>query len=311
MRICSFLPSATEIVAALGMGHRLVGVSHECDYPQAVKHLPKITWTNLSHDLSSYEIEEVVTSAMESGALLYDIDVKLLESLEPTIILTQRLCDVCAVSYDRMQEAVSTLSSQPTVVNLEPHSLQDILDNIKTVAAVLGCEAEGNALLHRLTQRIETIRYQTQTAPKPRVFCMEWADPPYCGGHWMHDLVDLAGGYDALSNRQRPSYRIEWKDVLAFQPEIIVMTICGYDLSRCLEEAQRLPEIDGFMDLPAVRNNRIYATDGSSFFARPGPRIVDSLEILAHLVHPELVALPNLQNAWATVQFNQRRDVAA
>jgi len=311
MRICSFLPSATEIVYALGMGHTLVGVSHECDYPQAAKSLPKITWTNLSSDLNSYQIEEVVTSAMESGALLYDIDAKLLESLEPTIILTQRLCDVCAISYDRMQEVVSALSSQPTVVNLEPHTLQDILDNVKTVAQVLGCEARGNALISDLTARIETIRQKTQAAPKPRVFCMEWADPPYCGGHWMYDLVDLAGGYDALSNRYRPSYRIEWKDVIAFQPEVIVMTICGYDLARCLEEARILPSIDGFMDLPAVRNNRIYATDGSSFFARPGPRIVDSLEILAHLVHPELVAAPNLLNAWASVQFTQHQGVAA
>jgi iron complex transport system substrate-binding protein len=310
MRICSFLPSATEMVYALGMEHALVGVSHECDYPAAAAHLPKITWTNLSPDLTSAEIEIAVTSALESGALLYDLNVELLESLAPDIILTQRLCDVCAISYDRMQEVIASLSSQPTIVNLEPHSLQDILDNIRTVAQALEREEAGAHLIMKLEARIQAIRRKTQDASRPRVFCMEWVDPPYCGGHWMHELVDIAGGVDALSNKHRPSYRIEWDAILDFAPEVIVLTCCGYSLSRCIEEAALLHQVEGFLALPAVRNGRVYATNGSAFFARPGPRIVDSLEILAHLIHPELFASPAMPQAWAQVDFAGKRAVA-
>ena len=300
VRICSLLPSATEIVFGVGMGDSLVGVSHECDFPEQARGLPKVTRSKIPTGASSEQIDSLVSSTLTAEGSLYELDLALLEKLQPDLILTQKLCDVCAVSFDRVQEAVQGLSSRPRIVNLEPHSLGDILGNIRTVGETLGCEFAVERLIGRLQARIEAVRAKTQgVAHRPRVFCMEWVDPPYCGGHWMKELVELAGGRDDLSNLHQPSYRMDWRRVLEFSPEVVVLTCCGFDLPRCEREGELLAKFEGVNDLPAARAGRIFATDGSAYFSRPGPRIVESLEILAHLIHPELFPPPPLAGAFS------------
>ena len=294
VRICSLLPSATEIVFALGQGASLVGVTHECDYPPEAAGLPHVTRTNIPAGLSSRQIDASVTSTLVTAGSLYELDLPLLDRLQPDLILTQRLCEVCAVSSDRVEQSVESLASRPRVLNLEPHSLDDILSNIRTVAEAIGCDAER--LLASLRRRIDAVVQKSRgVSSRPRVFCMEWADPPYCGGHWMAELVEMAGGRDELAKTHRPSQRIEWSRVAEYAPEVIVLTCCGFPLERNRQEAQALAP---YPELPAVRSGRIYATDGSAYFSRPGPRIVDSLEILAHLIHPELFPPPCLKNAF-------------
>lgn len=304
MRVCSLLPSATEIVFALGKGHSLVGVTHECDYPPEASCVPKVTRSNIPPGISSREIDSAVSSTLGTQGTLYELDLPLLETLRPDLILTQRLCDVCAVSFDRVEEAAKDLSSRPAVLNLEPHSLEDILSNIRTVGKALGCEASSETVVAGLRRRIDAVHEKTRNVPsRPRVFCMEWVDPPYCGGHWMKELVEIAGGRDDLSNLHRPSYRIEWSKVLDYSPEIVVLTCCGFNLERCEKEGEILSKFDRLHELPAAKAGRIYATDGSSYFSRPGPRIVESLEILAHLIHPELFPPPPLARAFSSLDL--------
>ena len=304
MRICSLLPSATEMVFALGQGHLLVGRTHECDYPPEALRIPQVTRTNIPAGLSSDGIDAAVSGTLEMRGSLYELDLPLLEQLQPDLILSQRLCDVCAVSSDRVEQAVAELKPQPRVLNLEPHSLDDILENLRTVGQAIGCEASAETLAANLRRRIDAIAQKTRTlALRPKVFCMEWVNPPYCSGHWMKELVEIAGGRDDLANLHRPSYRIEWRKVLDFAPEIVVLTCCGFDLERNLKEAQILAGFDDALALPAFRSARVYATDGSSYFSRPGPRIVESLQILAHCIHPELFPPPPLEAAFARVDL--------
>lgn len=312
MRICSLLPSATEICFALGLADSLVGVSHECDYPAEATCLPKVTRSNISSSLSSREIDSAVSSSLESQGTLYELNLPLLESLRPDLIITQRLCDVCAVSFDRVQEAVNSLPTKPAVLNLEPSSLEDIFTNILLVADAADVRAAGDKLVLSLRERVSRVRERTANlASRPRVFCMEWVDPPYCGGHWMKELVEVAGGEDALANPHRPSYRIEWERVLQFAPEVIVLTCCGFELERCEREGLLLATFEGVGNLPALQNGRVYATDGSHFFSRPGPRIVESLEILAHLIHPELFPPPSLEQAFKAIAVAMPKPVCA
>ena len=309
MRVCSLLPSATEIVFALGMGDSLVGVTHECDYPPEALHLPKVTRSRIPPEMTSAQIDAAVSSTLETAGTLYELDVARLEQLRPDLILTQRLCDVCAVSFDRVQEAVSSLPSRPAVMNLEPHSLGDILGNIRAVGMALDREASAESVVAGLRRRIEAVRRKTRDVPsRPRVVCLEWVNPPYCGGHWMKELVEIAGGQDDLAAADRPSCRIEWRRVLEFSPEVIVLTCCGFGLERVLKEGEILAGYDGFPGLPAARSGRTFATDGSAYFSRPGPRIVDSLEILAHLIHPELFPPPALDKAFAALDLSRPRD---
>jgi iron complex transport system substrate-binding protein len=295
VRICSLLPSATEIVFALGMGDSLVAVSHECDYPERARHLPKATRSRINPAASSRQIEETVAASLQVGTPLYELELELLERIQPDLVITQGLCDVCAVSINLLERTIRSLSSRPAVLNLEPHSLADILDNIRGVATAIGREIVAESLIKKLNERIESVRRRAAIiASPPRVFCMEWVDPPYCGGHWMKELVELAGGRDDLANDASPSYRIEWEQVIQYAPGIIVLTCCGYDLERSKREAEILATFPGILDLPALRQNRVFATAGSGYFSRPSPRIVDSLEILAHLIHPEIFSPPAL-----------------
>jgi iron complex transport system substrate-binding protein len=302
MRIVSLLPSSTEMVFALGLADSLVGVTHECDFPAAALQLPRVTSSSIPPGSSSAEIDGAVSATLTDQGSIYELDLDLLERLAPDLILTQRLCDVCAVSYDRVQEAAGALKSHPRVLNLEPHGVTDIFDNILAVAAATGRELPGKELVDSLRSRVESVRQRSvNLTTRPRVFCMEWVNPPYCGGHWMRELVDLAGGVDGLATDHKPSYRIPWEKVLHFAPEIIILTSCGFDLARNLKEGELLATFPGALDLPAFQSGRVYATDGSSYFSRPGPRIVESLEILAHLIQPEVFAPPPLDQAYAAL----------
>jgi iron complex transport system substrate-binding protein len=256
--------------------------------------------------LTSAEIDRVVTAILQDGGSLYGLDTALLDRLAPDLIITQALCEVCALSSDEVRHALSALACKPQLLSLQANSLAGILDDIRTVAAVLGAPDRGERLVGSLQARIEAIARKTQgLAYRPRVFCMEWVDPPYCGGHWMKELVEIAGGDDALAVRHRPSYRVAWQDVLDFAPEIIVLTCCGFDVERASRESRILAGFPGAHGLPAIRNNQVFATDSAAYFARPGPRIVDSLEILAHIIHPGMILAPQLPGAFRKLRVSE------
>jgi iron complex transport system substrate-binding protein len=295
MRIVSLLPSATEIICALGLGDSLVGVTHECDYPEAVRGRPVVTHSLLDHSEStSEEIDHAVRGQLHSGLSLYGLDRELLASLRPDLILTQALCEVCAVSYATVERAVRDVSAEfgglaPRVLSLEPNSLGDILATIAQVGGATGAERAADAVVAALSERIERVRAHAQALDaRPRVACLEWIDPPYGPGHWLPELVALAGGTPGLGVAHAESRRITWGDIIAFAPEVIVVMPCGFDLEQTTAEALRvLPRRTGWVALPAVRGGRAYAVDGNAYFSRPGPRIVDSLELLAELIHPD------------------------
>jgi iron complex transport system substrate-binding protein len=306
VRIVSLLPSATEIVFALGLGEALVGVTHECDYPPAARSKPIVTRSLLDHaDATSEEIDQAVSQQLQDRMSLYALDRALLAEIRPDLVLTQALCEVCAVAYGEVERAVRDISAErgalaPRVLSLEPSGLEDILATIAHVGAATGAEVPASTLVSELRARIERVRARTALAKRrPRVACLEWLNPTFGPGHWLPELVELAGGRAGLGVAHSDSRRIAWDDVIAFAPEVIVVTPCGFDLRRTVEEATRvLPARNGWQALPAVRNGRVYAVDGNAYFSRPGPRIVDSLELLAELIHPELCAGWGPQGAW-------------
>jgi iron complex transport system substrate-binding protein len=306
MRICTLFPAATEMVFALGSGDALVGVSHECNYPAAASKLPRVTRSKVPDGLTSAEIDRLVTTTLQDGRSLYELDAALLELLAPDFIVTQQLCEVCALSSEEARQCLSALACKPELVSLEANSLAGILDDIRTVAVALGERDRGERLVAALRARIDAIARMTRDAARrPRVFCMEWVDPPYCGGHWMKELVEIAGGHDALAVSERPSYRVAWQDVLDFAPDIIVLTCCGFDVERSAREIATLIGFPGARALPAIRNGRVFATDSSAYFARPGPRIVYSLEILAHIIHPEIFSARRLPGAFRRIRISE------
>jgi len=289
-RIVSLLPAATEIAAALGLMENVVGVSHECDFPEEANQRPRVTRCPIhSAGLTSAEVDEWVHEALRSRGTIYTIDEALLRALAPDLILTQRLCDVCAVGYGTVSRLAATLPKPPRLVNLEPSSLADIFADITRVADACEIPERGRALVTRLTARVDDVRRHAAQASRQRTcFLMEWVDPPFCSGHWGPELVELAGGYDPLGRKHFPSARLDWESVLAADPEIIVLALCGYDVARARQDFALLEKFPSFHNLSAARGGKIYLTDGNAFFARPGPRIVDGLEILAGIIHPEL-----------------------
>jgi len=288
-RIVSLLPAATEIAAALGLMDQVIGVSHECDFPAEANRRPRVTRCPV-HDigLTSREMDEWVRRALRENGTIYSIDEPLLRSLRPNVILTQKLCDVCAVGYGTVARLAETLSGPPRVINLEPSSLSDIFDDIRLVAEVCGVPDRANKVITQLSDRIKAVRSRAnRIAHRPRCFLMEWVDPPFCSGHWGQELVEIAGGYDPLGRKQQPSVQIEWQQVLDARPEFIVLALCGYGINRARSDYEILRRFPDFDSLPAGRQGQIYLVDASAYFARPGPRIVDSLEILAGILHPE------------------------
>ncbi len=288
-RIVSLLPAATEIAATLGLTDEIVGVSHECDYPAETNVCPRVTHCPMhGAGLTSGEVDEWVRRALRENGTIYTIDEPLLRQLRPDVILTQKLCDVCAVGYGTVAQLAETLPGPPRVVNLEPSRLSDIFDDIRRVAEVCGVSPVADEVIAQLSARVEAVRRRaSRTANRPRCFLMEWVDPPFCSGHWGPELVEIAGGLDLLGRKHQPSMQIDWQAVLDARPEIIVLALCGYDIDLARRDYQLLQRFPGFDSLPAACRGEIYAVDASAYFARPGPRIVDSLEILAGILHPE------------------------
>jgi iron complex transport system substrate-binding protein len=289
MRILSLLPSATEIVYALGLGDNLVGVSHECDYPEEARTKPIVSTSTLSTALRSEQVHAAFSEHRHPTHSLYRIDEQLLKQIDPDVILTQELCTVCAVPIAQVREAARILAGPRCVISLEPNNLRQILENISAVAEVTGRQAEAAALVAQLEDRIARIASATSSIrERPRVFCMEWMEPPMAGGHWIPEMIRIAGGTDGVGRDGQPSTAIDWQQVLEFAPQILVIMPCGYKMSRSLGEVDRLASKHGFYDLPAVQSGQVYVVDSPAFFSRPGPRIISGLEILAQIIHPEL-----------------------
>jgi iron complex transport system substrate-binding protein len=290
MRIVSLLPAATEIVGILGQVDHLVGVSHECDYPPEVNAKPRVTHCSIHEaGLPSAAIDQWVKETLASTGTLYRLDEPLLQELKPEIILTQRLCDVCAVGFGSVMALAATLPGSPQVVNLEPACLADIFENIRFVGSVLGVPEKADAAVAELRGRVEAVQARlAHVTHRPKCFLMEWIDPLYCSGHWGPELVELAGGIEPLGLKGKDSTRIAWEKVLEAQPNVIVLACCGHKPQRTLADLPILRQYPGWESLPAVQSRRVFVVDGSAYFSRPGPRIVDSLEILAEIIHPNL-----------------------
>jgi iron complex transport system substrate-binding protein len=293
MRIASLLPSATEIVFALGLGGSLVGVTHECDFPPEARTRPVLTRNLLPAGLTSAEIDAAVSASLRDAHTLYDLDASLLESLAPDLVLTQSLCEVCAVPRARVDEVVCSMPRRARVLSLDPSSLADMLRDVEQVGAETGHEAEAAKVVGALRERIDEVRLRAaKTMVRPRVFCAEWLDPIFCAGHWLPEMVTIAGGEERLGLPFIDSVRVSWDSVREYAPEIMVLMPCGFDAKGALGEARWMTERPGWSELPAVRTGRVFVVDANSYFARPGPRLVDGLEILARLVNPDLFSAP-------------------
>jgi len=291
VRIVSLLPSATEIVCVLGLEDVLVGVTHECDHPVSVRDLPKVTTTLIPHDATSGEIDALVRERLTTDRALYHLDLPVLESLAPDLIVTQALCDVCAVAADEVTAAACRLPGNPPVVNLEPMSLDEVLDAIAAVGAAAGRPDAAAAAVAGLRARVAAVAERTAAIPagrRPRVAFLEWINPPFNAGHWNPELIALAGGVDVLGSAGKASRTIAWQAVRDAAPDVVFVACCGYTTQRTMQDVPMLRALPGWEELPAAGTGRVYVGDGNAYFSRPGPRLVDSLEILAHALHPDV-----------------------
>ncbi|MBL8848810.1 MAG: cobalamin-binding protein [Planctomycetaceae bacterium] len=288
-RIVSLIASATEIVAALGFGEELVGRSHECDWPHDVTRLPMCSAPRIDVHGSSREIDDRVKDALRDAVSVYRVDAQMLDELRPTHIITQTQCEVCAVSLKDVEAAVCDLvSSRPQIVSLAPMCLADVWDDIRRVADALGAPARGSELVADLQRRLAVVVDVAQRqARRPRIACIEWIDPLMCAGNWVPELVELAGGRDILGTPGQHSPYISLADVAAADPDVIAVMPCGFDIARTRAEMPALQQNPAWRALRAVQAGRVYLTDGNQYFNRPGPRMVESAEILAELLHPE------------------------
>ncbi|MBI3653869.1 MAG: cobalamin-binding protein [Acidobacteria bacterium] len=299
-RIVSLIASATEIVCALGMQNHLVGRSHECDFPAAVKTLPQCTSPKFNIEGTSYEIDQRVKAVLQEALSVYRVDAEQLEQLQPTHIITQSQCEVCAVSLQDVERAVCQFtSSQPRIVSLEPNALADIWQDIQRVAAALDIAERGHALNETLQRRMQAIRAKARALDhKPRVALIEWIEPLMAAGNWMPELVEMAGGENLFGTAGQHSPWMNWQELVASLPDIIIVTPCGFDIARTLEEMPLLSQQAEWSALKAVQEGQVFVADGNQYFNRPGPRVVESLEILAELFHPQTFQFGHEGTGW-------------
>lgn len=299
LRIVSLLPSATEIVCALGLEDSLVGITHECDYPPTISDRPRLTASRISHErMTSAEIDHAVRSQLQGHGSIYDLDEESMRELHPDLILTQELCEVCAVSYKQVERAARMFEADVRVVSLEPNTIQDIFANIRTVGLLTGREEEADEVVRQLEARLERVAAALEGVnERPRTLMLEWLEPTFAPGHWVPEQIKLAGGDHAFGRAGQPSITTTAEAIRDYAPEVIVLIPCGYykeDILRQLPQT-RLPE--GWAELPAVRSNDVWAVDATSYFSRPGPRVVEGVEILARILHPEIFGPPTEQEA--------------
>jgi iron complex transport system substrate-binding protein len=284
-RVVSLLPSATEILFAIGAGDRVVGVTHECDHPDAARDLPAVTSSMLLTDATAPgDIDRHIHTARHAGSSIYRLDEAALARLEPDLIVTQELCDVCAVAYSEVRRAVRRLPGDVPVLSLDPRSLEEICASVEEVGVATGHVDGAARTAASMRRRVAEIRAMESPEPRPRVVCIEWTDPLMVGGHWVPEMVRIAGGLDVLGEEGAPSRYVSWDELVDAQPEVMILMPCGYDLARTLELVPEVASRPGFDDLPAARAGKVFAVDGSAYFSRPGPRVIHGLEILAAAV---------------------------
>ncbi len=287
MRIASLVPSATEILYALGSGDSVVGVTHECDYPEEAAAKPHLTRSVIPAGLSASEIDREVRTRTERGEAIYELDADELRDLEPDLIVTQQVCEVCAVSFDDVRKVAETIPSEPQVLSLDPSTIGEVLADIRTLAVAADAPGAGERLLADAADRLDRVAEAVDGVERPGMLALEWLNPPFAGGHWVPQMVELAGGDDALGLPGEKSRTFDWSEAEAVRPELVVSMPCGYDAERAAEETR--PHLER---LAALGARRVVAVDASAYFSRPGPRLVDGVELLAHILHPDRVALP-------------------
>ncbi len=299
LRIVSLLPSATEIVCRLGLQDALVGVTHECDHPPGVADKPRLTASRISHEtMSSVEIDHAVRSQLDGHGTIYDLDETRLRVLAPDLILTQELCDVCAVSYRTVEQAARRLDTDTVVVSLEPNTISDILANIKTVGQLTGASAEADRVVGELRARLDALdRLSTGLTRRPRTLVLEWLEPPFAPGHWVPEQIAHAGGDASFGATGAASRTTTAEEIGAYAPEAVVLAPCGYYIADTLHQLPQARLPAGWAELPAVRDGNVWAVDATSYFSRPGPRVVDGAEILARILHPAVFGEPQQHQA--------------
>jgi iron complex transport system substrate-binding protein len=284
MRIVSLVPHATELLFELGAGADVVGVTHECDFPLAAQERARVTRDMLPAGLSAPEIDAAVRELTLRGEAIYELDRDALAALAPELIVTQALCPVCAVSYDEVAELAQTLAIPPRVIALDPRTLGETLSDVHTLAQATGRREAGAELVREAAARIDRVKLAVRAQRRPRVAALEWLDPVYVAGHWTPQLIELAGGEDVVGLPGEPSQTVSWEALIAAAPEVVVVMPCGYDAPRAHSEA-----VTYARELAALNSARVVAVDASAYFSRPGPRLIDGLELLAHVLHPQRV----------------------
>jgi iron complex transport system substrate-binding protein len=310
MRIVSLLPAATEILYAIGAGDSVVGVTHECDFPAEAAIKPALIRPRIDTAAVPSEIDRQVRELIGRNESIYTLDVQLLLKLEPDLIVTQDLCHVCAASSEDLAAALARLpgSRQPRVISYTPRNLTGVWQGIREIAEAAGHGSEGHALADWLALEVSTVSAAVaEAAPKPRVLCLEWFDPPYAGGHWVPEMVRLAGGIDVLGREGEPSFSMEWKHVLATRPEIVVLMPCGYNLEKNISVWRTTKLPTGWEHIPAVQNDRVFAVDANAHFSRPGPRLSEGVALLASILHPTRVRSGSLQLSDTVRQIQPQR----
>jgi iron complex transport system substrate-binding protein len=287
MRILSFQPTSTEMAYALGAGRSIVGISHECTYPPAARRKPVVSTSVIDPEtMTSAEIDRAVVAAAKEGVSLYRIDRDLVQRLRPDLLLTQSLCDVCATSPSDLREVLQLVKPKPQVLALHAHDFEGMFADLRELAAALGKDA--GPLEQSLRRRIEAVRRKTRKLPRRRVFCMEWLDPVFASGHWVPEMVEMAGGRDPLASQGKESRRVEWAAVVEAAPETLILMPCGLSRKQTLRELRGVMARPGWGSIPAVRSGEVYHADGPSYFNGAGPRLVEGLEILAEILHPQV-----------------------
>lgn len=297
MRIVSLLPSATEIICEVGLGEHLVGVSHECDYPKYVKGLPSVTESLIPKNASSLEIDVAVREQLSTEKAIYHLDMDVLKDLNPDFIITQSLCEVCAVAEEEVLDAVCQLPGNAKIINLEPMTLEDVFDTLLLVGEETNFKQKSINAVNHLKKRVELVMDITEKhiplASRPELIFLEWLNPTFNAGHWTPELIEYAGGISLLSNKHKPSSTLNWDSIVKADPDVLFIACCGYDLERTLLDMPILSSKVEWPKFKCVKNNKVHLTDGNAYFSRPGPRLVDGLEIMAHALHPKVHALPN------------------